>query len=268
MYSRLVCDYHGQVSCTVEKKTNKRCTKIMLLLILITKMINNNQNYQLGHRQRIFNNILDRGIDKFTTIEIIELCLFLVIPRKNVKPLAYRLYDKYNYLYLILGASKEDIMSVEGVGLNVYIFFQTLLKIIQTIQEEQVYEKEYFCNLEDIVSYCKWKMSFLSYEQLRVLYFNNQNKLIRDEVQGIGTLNEVSIHPREIIRRCLELGAGGIVLCHNHPSGDPTPSKEDKAATIALKKITDSLQIYLYDHIIIGENRYISMKKIGILKSN
>lgn len=220
---------------------------------------------KIGHRKRMLDKMLNIGVHNFTTVEIIEYCLFLSIPRKNIKPIAYKLYEKYNSLYFILGASKEDLMSLPGIGPNTYATFQLLLGIIQHIQEEKIYEKEFFCTLDDVISYCKWKMVFLTQEQLRVLYFNSKNRLIRDELQSMGTLNQVSIYPREIIKRALELGAAGIVLCHNHPSGDVTPSKEDREATMRIKQITDLLHIKLHDHIIIGENKYFSMKASGII---
>lgn len=222
-------------------------------------------HYKIGHRKRMLERMITIGVGNFTTVEIIEYCLYLSIPRKNVKQIAYALYEKYNSLYFILGASKEDLLSVDGVGLHTYTTFQLLLGIIQHIQEEKIYEKEFFCTLDDVISYCKWKMVFLSQEQLRILYFNSKNHLIRDELQSIGTLNQVSIYPREILKRALELGAAGIVLCHNHPSGDVTPSKEDRDVTLKIKTIMDLLDIKLHDHIIIGENKFFSMKKNGII---
>jgi len=222
-------------------------------------------NYKTGHRKRMLEKMLNIGIANFITVEIIEYCLYLSIPRKNVKQIAYNLYEKYKSLYFIIGASKEDLLSVNGVGIYTYTTFQLLLGIIQHIQEEKIYEKEFFCTLEDVVAYCKWKMVFLTQEQLRVLYFNSKHYLIRDELQSMGTINQVSIYPREILKRAFELGAAGIVLCHNHPSGDVAPSKEDREATLRIKKIMDLLDIKLHDHIIIGEDKFFSMKAYNII---
>lgn len=228
-------------------------------------MEQNNNNYQKGHRQRTFQKFLETSIEDIPVIDIIEICLFLAVPRKNMKPTAHLLKKKFPYFYLLLGAPKEDLLSIEGVGEQVYLFFKLILSILQYTQKEKVYNKEKFFHMEDIISYCKWKMCYLTHEELRILYFNSKNQLIKDEVQNIGSINSVMIYPREIIKKCLQLGAVSIVLCHNHPSGDATPSKEDITSTLNLQKVTNLLNIYIYDHIIIGDNNYFSMKKQGIL---
>lgn len=227
-------------------------------------MYNKNKKFCKGHRQRILKHLLKNGMNDLSILEIIELCLFFSIPRKDVKTSAYLLIEKYKYLYLILGASKEEILSISGLGYQTYLFFQLLLKIISYINEEKIYEKESFFSLEDIINYFKWKMCYLTHEEVRILYFNSKNKLIKDELQFTGTINCVNIYPREIIKRCLQIGAVSIVICHNHPSGDVNPSKEDINLTLCLKKITDLLDITIHDHIIIGQNNYFSMKKHNI----
>jgi DNA repair protein RadC len=226
---------------------------------------NNNNNYQKGHRKRILKTFLSKDINTLTNLEIIEICLFIVIPRKNVKELAYTLLKKYKYIYLILGASREEILGIPNSGEQTYQFFQLLLILLQYIQKEKIYDKEKFFNLDDVIAYCKWQMCYLTHEELRILYFNSKNKLIKDEIQSTGSLNNVAIYPREIIKKCLQLGAAGIVLCHNHPSGDPTPSKEDITITLDLQKIANLLNIYIHDHIIIGDNNCFSMKRHGLL---
>jgi DNA repair protein RadC len=225
--------------------------------------MNNNKNHHKGHRQRVLNKFSPSM--ELKAVEIVELCLFFSIPRKNVKPMAHALIKKYKYLHNILGAEKEDMLCIEGIGPQTYVFFQLILGILQYIQKEKIYDKERFFNMEEVLAYCKWKMCHLTHEEVRVLYFNSKNQLIKDEIQSVGSINSVAIYPREIIKKCLHLGATGIVLCHNHPSGDSTPSKEDIAVTLELQKITSLLQILLHDHIIIGDNNYFSMKHHNLI---
>lgn len=233
--------------------------------------MNNNNNspsdkdHCIGHRKRLLHILLTNKNHVFTEEELLELCLFFAIPRKNVKPLVHALLSRYKYLYAILGAPAEELCSICGVGPQTYMFFQVILLVIQQVQKEKIYDKESFFNIEEVISYCKWKMCYLTREELRVLYFNGKNRLIKDEVQAVGSINHVSIYPREVVKKCLEIGAMGIVLCHNHPSGDATPSREDITATLELQKITSLLNIVIHDHIIIGDNNWFSMKRKGLI---
>ena len=230
-------------------------------------MNNNNSNneYTNGHRERVFNNLLNKNVDNLTNVEILELILMISIPRKNTKPIAYDLIKKYKNIYIILGLEIEELKLINNIGVKTSRFFKILLILIQFINKEKVYNKEQFFDLEEVISYCKWKMCYLNKEELRVLYLNGKNQLIRDEINNYGTTNNVSINNREIIKQCLLLGAAGIILCHNHPSGDPSPSKEDITITHELKNILNSLDIKLIDHIIIGGLNSFSMKKNNLL---
>lgn len=226
---------------------------------------NNNNKYQEGHRQRIFQKLLNENINHLTNLEILEILLMIIIPRKDVKQIAYELINKYKNLYMVLNGEKEDLMKINGIGYKTYIFFKLIFLIIQFIQKEKIYDKQTFFNLEDIISYCKWKMCFLTREELHVLYLNSKNQLIKDEVNNYGSINSVNVNNREIIKQCLILGATNIILCHNHPSGDTSPSREDINITINLQNILNFLEIRLVDHIIIGGMNTFSMKKNNIL---
>jgi DNA repair protein RadC len=228
-------------------------------------MKSNNNKYKEGHRQRIFQKFLTENNNNLTNLEILEILLMLIIPRKNVKPIAYELINKYKNLYMVLNGEKEEIMKIEGVGCKTYRFFKIIFILIQFIQKEKIYNKQSFFNLDDIMSYCKWKMCFLTREELHILYLNSKNQLIKDEVNSYGSINSVSINNREIIKQCLNLGATSIILCHNHPSGDSSPSKEDINITINLQNLLNYLEIKLVDHIIIGGLNAFSMKKNNIL---
>ena len=199
--------------------------------------MNKNNKYQEGHRQRIFNKLSHLHMDNLSNIEIMEMLLTLIIPRKNVKNIAYELIKKYKNIYIILNLTKEEIISIDGLGDKTYIFFKIIFFIIQYIHKEKMYMKHTFFNLEEIISYCKWKMCSLTREELHVLYLNSKNQLIRDEINNVGSITSVSINNREIIKQCLVLGATSIILCHNHPSGDATPSKEDINITLNLQNI-------------------------------
>lgn len=236
-------------------------------------MNNNNNNEKKfdntdtfkGHRERVFTNLLTKDVDNLTNIEILELILMISIPRKNTKPIAHDLIKKYKNIYVILGLEPMELKAINNLGEKTCRFFKILLILIQFIQKEKVYNKEQFFNMDEVISYCKWKMCYLNKEELRILYLNIKNQLIRDEINSYGTINNVSINNREIVKQSLLLGAASVILCHNHPSGDPTPSKEDIKITHELKNILDSLQIKLIDHIIIGGLNSFSMKQNNII---
>lgn len=228
-------------------------------------MKNNNKNHFLGHRERIFNNLMNKNIDNITNIEVLELILMISIPRKDIKPIAHDLLKKYKNIYVILGLEIPELKTINNMGEKTARFLKILLILIQFIQKEKVYNKEQFFDLEEIISYCKWRMCYLNKEELRVLYLNGKNQLIRDEINNYGTINNVMINNREIVKQCLLLGATSIILCHNHPSGDPSPSKEDIKVTLELKNLLNILEINLVDHIIIGGLNSFSMKQNNIL---
>jgi DNA repair protein RadC len=222
---------------------------------------NTDNNHHIGHRDRAFNNILNKDVNSISNVEILEIILMISIPRKNVKPIVHNLIKKYKNIYMILGTEASQLKLIDNIGEKTVRFLKILLLLLQFISKEKVYNKEQFFDLEEVIAYCKWKMSYLNKEELRVLYLNVKNQLIMDEVNNYGTINSVSINNREIVKQSLLLGATGIILCHNHPSGDPTPSKEDINITHQLKKILDMLEIKLIDHIIIGGLNSFSMKK-------
>ncbi|OED45315.1 hypothetical protein AB836_01755 [Rickettsiales bacterium (ex Bugula neritina AB1)] len=225
----------------------------------------NNNNKEKGHRQRIFNKFFHGDGKNLDKVDIIEIFLFFSIPRKDVRKIAYELINKYEYIYKIISLPKEELLQIIGINNNTYIFFRIILIIIQYMHKEQINTREKFFSMEHVIEYCKWKMCFLNYEEVRILYFDNKNKLIKDEVIHKGTTNFVYIHTKEIIKRTLQLGACSLIVCHNHPSGDSSPSQEDINSTLDLKKICEYLQINLIDHIIIGGKCFYSMKQNNLL---
>lgn len=219
------------------------------------------KNNNKGHRQRLLNKLIDTDWKNLSKIDIVEIFLFFSIPRKDVRKIAYDLTEKYEYIYKIISLTKEDLLQIPGINNNTYIFFRIILTLIQYLHKEQINTKENFFSMEHIIEYCKWKMCFLNYEEVRVLYFDNKSKLIKDEVIHKGTNNFVYIHTKEIIKRSLQLGAYSLILCHNHPSGDVSPSQEDIKSTLEIKTICEYLQIHLIDHLIIGGKNFYSMKQ-------
>ncbi len=221
---------------------------------------------QVGHRKRLRERLLENGGESLLDYEIVELMLFLIFKRKDTKPLAKSLLEKFGTIDLILSASKNDILDIEGAGEAVFTGIKIIDAVIKSTLKSKIMKRSTIYCFEDVLKYCEFNMKNLLAEEFRVIFLNTINQIIGDEVMQRGTINSVDVAPREIVRRCIEKGAKGFILVHNHPSGDPTPSAGD---VIATKMINDAAKVFnidLYDHIIIGGHRHISFKNLGLLK--
>ncbi len=225
----------------------------------------NEGEHYLGHRSRLRQKITEHGPTALKDYELLELLLTYSIPRADTKPLAKNLLEHFKTLQTMFLADRQKLSKVKGIGESTLCFFSVIHEICCRIAREEIANEVLLNSPEKVINYCRLRMAGLSYEQFRVLFLNRKNKLISDETLQSGTIDKAAIFPRELVKRAIEVGAGAIILVHNHPSGDPTPSKADIESTINVQKAANLMEIYLYDHIIIGRNTHYSMRSNKII---
>ncbi len=218
-----------------------------------------------GHRQRLKQRFLEgRSLADY---ELMELLLAQAIPRRDVKPLAKELIEKFGSFAGVLNASKQDLLSIKGVGESAAISIIIIREAARRLLQQKSQEYPVIRNWENVIDYCTVAMAGEKKEQLRLLFLNNKNRIIADEVQQVGTIDQTPIYPREVVKRALEVGASAVIMVHNHPSGDPTPSKADIELTEAVKKALALVDIRLHDHLVIAKEGHSSLKEMGLLLS-
>jgi DNA repair protein RadC len=221
--------------------------------------------HHLGHRERLRERFRDGGADALPDYELLELLLFNAIPRADVKPLAKALIQRFGSFTEVLAATPERLKEVQGVGEGVV----TQLKIVHAaglrLIKGEIRRRTLLSSWTAVLDYCRAAMAFAEREQFRILFLDKKNGLIADEVQGEGTVDHTPVYPREVIKRALELSASAIILVHNHPSGDPTPSTADIDMTRRLIEAGDKLSIKVHDHIIIGRNGHASFRTLKLM---
>ena len=205
------------------------------------------------------------GADAVQDYELLELVLFRAIPRRDVKPLAKDLLAQFGGFAEIIAASPERLMEVDGVGERIV----QELKIVQAaalkVTQERVLNRPVLSSWNDLLAYCRAAMADEKIEQFRILFLDRKNILIADEIQQRGTVDHTPVYPREVVKRALELGASAIILVHNHPSGDPTPSRADISMTREIVTAASALKIAVHDHLVIGHRKHVSFKSMGLL---
>ena len=218
-----------------------------------------------GHRGRLRQRFDDAGADGLPDYELLELLLCLALPRRDVKPLAKRLMERFGGIGAVLGAEKEALLTVDGVGPAAV----HALKLVEALRvrtlRETVIGRPVIGTWQAVVDYCSARLSHSNTEHFRVLFLDSRNALIKDEEQQQGTIDHVVLYPREVIKRALELGASAVILVHNHPSGDPSPSPADVALTKEIAKAGASLGVTVHDHLVIGRSRHVSFREVGLL---
>lgn len=223
------------------------------------------KKHQGGHRKRACNKLINNGVDSLYDYEIVELLLFLIFKRKDVKPLAKELLEKFKTIDRILNASENELLEIKGIGKSTV----TAIKIVNSIAiaslKSKIIKRDHINCFDDVINYCKLNMKYLVSEELRVLFLNSINEILADEVLQKGDIDSVDVYPRNITKRSLDLGAKGIILVHNHPSGDPTPSADDIYTTNLIRKALKIFDIKLQDHIIIGGDRFISFSALNLI---
>lgn len=221
--------------------------------------------HHAGHRERLRNRFIKSGVGAFETYELLEMMLFTAIPRRDVKPLAKQLLARFGGIAGVMSASLDDLKAVKGLSENSAVMLKTVHALTQRMLIEEIEKKPILSSWQKLIDYCYISMAHEKQEHFRILFLNRKNQLIADEVKQTGTVDHVPVYPREVIKRALDLGATAIILVHNHPSGDPTPSDGDIAMTQEIIKAAKMLDILVHDHLIIGKNGHTSFKSLGLL---
>jgi len=221
--------------------------------------------HYIGHRKRLRARFLKTGSESLHDYELIELLLFGAIPRGDVKPLAKRLITTFGSFAEVISADARTLALEDGLGETAVC----ALKIAQAgairLAQEQVMNKPVLSSWQMLLDYCRASMAYHGVEQFRLLYLNRKNVLIADELQQRGTIDHTPVYPREVIKRALELEASALIMVHNHPSGDTSPSPADIDMTKRIKSIARPLSIEIHDHVIVSRKGYYSFKSTGLL---
>lgn len=218
-----------------------------------------------GHRQRLKERLLRAGGDSLADYEMLELVLFQALPRRDVKPLAKDLIERFGGYAEVVTADPARLRQVPGVGDAVVIALKTVEDAARRLARETVIDRPVLSNWNKLLAYCRAAMAHEGTEHFRVLFLNRKNVLIADEVQGRGTIDHTPLYPREIVKRALELEAAAIIMVHNHPSGDPTPSGADIEMTREVREAAARLGIVLHDHLVVSKSGHASFKDMGLL---
>jgi DNA repair protein RadC len=222
-------------------------------------------SYILDHRKRLRARFMDGGAQAMPDYELLELVLFRAIPRQDVKPLARALMDAFGDFNRVIAASPARLRMTKGVGDAVVQELKIVEAAAQRMMRARVLHRPVLTSWTALLDYCHTAMSHRETECFRVLYLDRRNVLIADEEQAQGTVDHVPVYPREVVKRALELNASAIILVHNHPSGDPTPSEADMLMTQHVQDAALALGITLHDHLIIGKSQEISFRAQGYL---
>jgi DNA repair protein RadC len=216
-----------------------------------------------GHRERLRERFILGGPDALPDYELLELALFRSLPRRDVKPIAKRLIARFGSFAEAIAAPVERLVEVEGIGESTAVDIRILAAVGQRMAKGAVARREVLSSWTSVIEYCRTTMAFAVREEFRILFLDKRNQLIADEVQQRGTVDHTPVYPREIMRRALELSATAIILVHNHPSGDPTPSQADIRMTQDIVAIGRPLGVLVHDHVIVGRQGHASLKGLG-----
>jgi DNA repair protein RadC len=216
-----------------------------------------------GHRERLRERFILGGADALPDYELLELALFRSLPRRDVKPIAKRLIARFGSFAEAIAAPVERLVEVVGVGESTAVDIRILAAVGQRMAKGAVARREVLSSWTSVIEYCRTTMAFAGREEFRILFLDKRNQLIADEVQQRGTVDHTPVYPREIMRRALELSATAIILVHNHPSGDPTPSQADIRMTQDIVAIGRPLGVLVHDHVIVGRQGHASLKGLG-----
>jgi DNA repair protein RadC len=218
-----------------------------------------------GHRTRLRERFRSAGADALGDYELLEMVLFRVISRGDVKPLAKALIKTFGSFAEAIHASETRLREIAGVGEATITEFKLIAAAAERIAKGALQQRTLLSSWHDVIGYCRTSMAFAEKEQFRLLFLDKRNQLISDELQQSGTVDHTPVYPREVIKRALELSATALILVHNHPSGDPTPSQADVQMTRAIIDIATPLGISVHDHIIVGKSGHASLKGMRLI---
>ena len=218
-----------------------------------------------GHRQRLRERFQNGGADAVPDYELLEMILFRAFPRIDTKPIAKRLLAKFGSFADVINAAPERLKEVEGVGDRAVDELKLIKAAAERLTKGQIKSRPALSSWDGVLDYLRLVQGFETREQFRILFLDKKNQLIADEVQGRGTVDHTPVYVREVVKRALELSASAIILVHNHPSGDPTPSRADIDMTKQIIDASRPLGITVHDHIIVGRNGHASLRALRLI---
>jgi DNA repair protein RadC len=219
----------------------------------------------LGHRQRLRDRFMEAGEAALADYELLELLLFRAITRRDVKPLAKSLIARFGSYSEVVAARPERLREIEGLGEAAICEIKLVEAAARRLARSALQRRMVLTSFADVLDYCRTAMAYGEREEFRILFLDKRNGLISDEVQGVGTIDHTPVYPREVVRRALELGSSALILAHNHPSGDPTPSTADIRMTHDIIAIAKPFGIAVHDHLIVGRNGHASLKGLKLI---
>jgi DNA repair protein RadC len=218
-----------------------------------------------GHRERLRARFREAGAEAVSDYELLELMLFRAIPQRDVKPLAKELIAKFGSFAEVVAAPPPRLAEIKGMGEAAITELKVVHAAASRLARGQVRKRPVLSSWGSVLDYCRMAQAFADKEQFRVLFLDKRNQLIADELQQTGTVDHTPVYPREVVKRALELSATALILVHNHPSGDPTPSRADIQMTQAIVEVAKPLGIAVHDHIIVGKEGHASFKGLRLI---
>ncbi len=225
----------------------------------------NETPHYFGHRERLRDRFRKSGADSLNDYELLEMVLFRALPRRDVKPLAKALITRFGSFAEAIHAPERQLCEFDGLGEASILELKLIAAVASRVIKGQVKKRTVLSSWETVINYCRAAMAFADKEQFRILFLDKRNQLIADEVQQVGTIDHTPVYPREVIKRALELSSSAIIMVHNHPSGDPSPSQADVQMTKSVIDIAGPLGITVHDHIVIAKNGHASMKGLRLI---
>ena len=218
-----------------------------------------------GHRERLRGRFLTAGAEALSDYELLELLLFRVLPRRDTKPIAKALLATFGSLAEVMAAPEARLRKIEGFGDRSIAELKVFQAVASRMLRGAVKDRPVLSSWSTVLEYCRAAQAFADREEFRVLFLDKRNQLIADEVQQTGTIDHTPVYPREIVKRALELASTAVILVHNHPSGDPTPSHADIQMTQQIIAVAQPLGISVHDHIIVGKEGHASLKGLKLI---
>ena len=218
-----------------------------------------------GHRQRLRQRFLEGGGEALPDYELLEMILFLAIPRQDTKPLAKQLRARFGGFAAVLNADIATLTEIDGVKENTATTLKLFEAAARRLAKTEIFDRPVIGSWEKLVDYCRVNLAHLPRERLHLLFLDRRNAVIAGETQGVGTVDHAPIYPREVARRALELNATAVIMVHNHPSGDPAPSAADIEATRKVAEALKTIGVTLHDHLIVGRTGHASLRSAGLM---
>jgi DNA repair protein RadC len=221
--------------------------------------------HYIGHRHRLRERFLKSKKGSLPDYEVLEILLFSSHQRGDVKPLAKDLIARFGSLAKVLNANPAELLAIKGVNESSVAQMRVVQEAVERLLKDDVDEKPVLQSWKALLDYCRASMGHLTSEQFRILFLNRKNMLISDELQEVGTIDQTPVYPREVVKRALQLEASSIILVHNHPSGDTTPSKADISLTKQIQQAAATIGVIVHDHLIVSSKGHYSFKTNGII---